>query len=136
MILVDSGPLVALFDPADPQHAHCGRRLESAEEPLATTVPVLTQVFTLLGPASLGSDRLRDFILQGGLSVWFFDAPAMVRTFDLMEAYADQGMNLADASLMVAAERLGTRKVFTLGGHDFNVYRVKIGPWYHPLEAW
>ncbi len=136
MILVDPGPLVALFDPADAQHARCVGRLEAADEPLATTVPVLTRAFSLLGPSSLGSDRLRDFILQGGLSVWFFDAPAMVRTFDLMEAYADQGMDLADASLMVAAERLGSRKVFTLGGRDFNIYRVKIGPWYHPLEAW
>lgn len=36
-------------------------------------------------------------------------------------------MDLADASLIVAAEALGTRKVFTIDRNDFEVYRVRRG---------
>lgn len=43
----------------------------------------------MLGPASIGSDRLRDFVAQGGLSVWFLDRAWLTRAFELMELYAE-----------------------------------------------
>ncbi len=73
MILVDTGPLVALFDPQDRQHARCKAILKSIREPIATTIPVLTEAFHMLGSASIGSDRLREFVASGGLMPWFFD---------------------------------------------------------------
>jgi predicted nucleic acid-binding protein len=127
MILVDTGPLVALFDPQDGQHARCVKALKAIREPIITTTPVLTEAFHMLGPASIGSDRLRDFIETGGLSVWFFDRPALTRAFELMELYADHPMDLADASLVTAAEGLGTRRVFTIDRNDFETYRVRRG---------
>jgi hypothetical protein len=127
MILVDTGPLVALFDPQDGQHARCVRRLKAIREPIATTIPVLTEAFHMLGPASIGSDRLRDFIDGGGLSVWFFQHTTLTRAFELMERYADHPMDLADASLVAAAESLGTRQVFTIDRKDFETYRVRRG---------
>jgi hypothetical protein len=44
-----------------------------------------------------------------------------------MERYADHPMDLADASLIVAAEALGTTKVFTIDRRDFQAYRVRRG---------
>jgi len=67
MILVDTGPFVALFDPQDAQHEHCKGILRKIREPLYTTVPVLTEAFHMLSPESIGSDRLRDFILKEGV---------------------------------------------------------------------
>ncbi len=127
MILVDTGPLVALFDPQDKQHSRCVKVLKEIQEGLITTVPVLTEAFHMLGPASIGSDRLREFVENGGLSVWFFDRPALTRAFELMELYADPPMDLADASLVTAAEALGTRRVFTIDRNDFETYRVRRG---------
>lgn len=127
MILVDTGPLVALFDPQDGQHARCVRVLKSIREPITTTTPVLTEAFHMLGPASIGSNRLREFIEGGGLSVWFFERTRLTRAFELMERYADHPMDLADASLVVAAESLATRKVFTLDRRDFATYQVRRG---------
>jgi predicted nucleic acid-binding protein len=69
VIFVDTGPLVALFDPQDGQHTHCRDVLQTIQEPLYTTVPVLTEAFHMLSPGSQGADRLRDFIAQGGLAV-------------------------------------------------------------------
>ena len=58
----------------------------------------------MLGPESRQSDRLRDFIERRGLSVWFFDDGSLHRAVELMERYADHPMDLADASLVAAAE--------------------------------
>ena len=131
MILVDTGPLVALFDPKDGQHARCVKALKGIREPVSTTTPVLTEAFHMLGPGSIGSDRLRDFVERGGLTVWFLDRPALTRAFELMEVYADHPMDLADASLVVAA---GTRKVFTIDRNDFTTYRVRRGHRNEPIE--
>ncbi len=127
MILTDTGPLVALFDPKDEAHVETRRILESIREPLVTTVAVLTETFHMLSPASQGSDRLRDFILGRGLSVWFSSTASLERAFELMEQYADHPMDLADASLVCAAEELGSIQVFTLDRGDFETYRVKRG---------
>jgi len=134
MILVDTGPLVALFDPQDGQHARCVRILRGIREPVVTTIPVLTEAFHMLGPSSLGSDRLREFIDGGGLSVWFLGGTALTRAFELMERYADHPMDLADASLVVAAESLATRKVFTIDRQDFETYKVRRGHRHQAME--
>lgn len=48
MILVDSGPLVALVDKDDQHHAPCVAALYSIKEPMATIWPVLTEVMYCL----------------------------------------------------------------------------------------
>jgi predicted nucleic acid-binding protein len=135
MILVDTGPLVALFDPQDVHHARCVRTLKSIREPVGTTVAVLTEAFHLLEPASTGSDRLREFVAKGAMSLWFFEQDSLLRAFELMELYADHPMDLADASLVVAAETLDTRKIFTIDRDDFETYRVRRGHRHYALEV-
>ncbi|MFZ1860376.1 MAG: PIN domain-containing protein [Candidatus Competibacter sp.] len=127
MILVDTGPLVALFDPADRDHLRCAQRLSRIEEPLCTTVPVLTEAFHLLDPSSIGSQRLMDFVAAHGLMVWYLDDAALVRAFELMVRYADHPMDLADASLVVLAETLKLRKILTIDRNDFSTYRIRQG---------
>ncbi len=126
-MLVDTGPLIALFDPKDGQHARCVEALKTIDDRLYTTIPVLTEAFHILQPDSVGSDRLRDFVVNGGLTIWFLDDAAVVRAFELMEQYADHPMDLADASIIVAAEALGTRSVFTIDRNDFRGYRIRRG---------
>jgi len=134
MILVDTGPLVALFDPADGDHRDCVKRLAGISEPLCTTVPVLTEAFHLLSPGSLGSQRLMDFVTARGLSVWFLDDRALTRAFELMVRYADHPMDLADASLVVQAETLKQRRIFTIDRGDFTTYCIRHGHRYLSFE--
>jgi predicted nucleic acid-binding protein len=134
MILADTGPLVALFDPADAGHKRCADILARIQEPLCTTVPVLTEAFHLLAPGSIGSQRLMDFVTARGLDVWFLDDRALTRAFELMVQYADRPMDLADASLVVLAETLKLRKVFTIDRSDFATYRIKHGHRYLAFE--
>ena len=134
MILIDTGPCIALFDPRDVQHERCEAVLQSIREPIYTTVPVLTEAFHMLSPASQGSNSLRDFVVQGGLSVLFMDSASLQRAFELMEQYGDHPMDLADASLIVAAEALKTRKIFTVDRSDFATYRIRRGHRYYGVD--
>lgn len=54
MILVDTGPFVALFDPQDAEHTRCKDILSVLRDPLFTTIPVLTEAFHLLASNSMG----------------------------------------------------------------------------------
>jgi hypothetical protein len=88
----------------------------------------------MLRPASIGSDRLREFVESGGLSVWFLNSPALTRAFELMELYADHPMDLADASIVTAAEALGSRRVLTIDRGDFETYRVRRGHRHYTMQ--
>lgn len=124
---MDTGPLVALFDPADGDHGRCVARLKTIKDSLKTTVPVLTEAFHLLRPGSRGAGALMRFVAEGGLDIWHLDDESLRRAFELMQRYADAPMDLADASLVVAAEALNLRKVFTLDRKDFLTYRIRRG---------
>jgi hypothetical protein len=132
MILLDTGPLVALFDPADDSHRPCVDVLKTIIEPLGTTIPVLTEALDLLSPGSRGAANLIHFIADSGLALWFLDPQTMERAFELMQQYADHPMDLADASLVAMAESENLHKVFTIDRRDFAAYRIKRG---HRLRA-
>lgn len=127
MILVDTGPLVALFDPRDDSHARCRAFLIAVRQPLVTTVPVLTEAFHLLDPASQGAAALAQFVLERGVSVRDLDPAMLTRALELMAKYRDQPMDLADASLVVVAETSRALTVWTLDRQDFAVYRARVG---------
>ncbi|MEN8220086.1 MAG: PIN domain-containing protein [Pseudomonadota bacterium] len=135
MILMDTGPLVALFDPKDRQHQHCQAVLQTLNEPLMTTMPVLTEAFHLLTPNSKGADALRDFIARGGLKLWFFDEETIQLALQLMEIYQDRPMDLADASLVTAAQTLKISRIFTIDRNDFAIYRIRVGYHYKCFEV-
>ena len=45
-----------------------------------------------------------------------------------MDRWANRPMDLADASIVSAAESMRTLRVFTLDRDDFATYRARIGP--------
>lgn len=134
MILVDTGPLVALFDPKEALHASCRRTLSGVRQSMVTTLPVLTEAFHILSPESRGSDALRSFIAEGGMGIHFGSHAETLRAFELMDTYRDHPMDLADASVIASAESLSTRRVFTLDRNDFETYRIKRGHRLYPVE--
>jgi predicted nucleic acid-binding protein len=127
VILTDTGPLVALFNPRDADHRGTRELLATLKSPLVTTTPVLTEAFHLLEPGSRGAAALREFIAARGVGLWFMESSSFARALELMQKYADHPMDLADASLVVAAEALRTLHVFTLDRADFSTYRARIG---------
>jgi uncharacterized protein len=129
MTLTDTGPLVALLDKDDAHHAACvdaARRLPAG--PLLTTWPCFTEAMYLLG--AVGGHRYQAELWKmrhaGRLTLHDLTAVEADRMSVLMEKYQDLPMDLADASLVVAAESRSLRQVFTLDS-DFHIYRLADG---------
>ena len=137
MILTDTGPLVALLDRGDPNHATCRATVHTLpREPLLTTWPSFTEAMHLLGRAG-GHPRQADLWrlhLSGRLVLEGLTAADTERTASLMAQYHDTPMDLADASLVALAERLGHRRVFSLDS-DFHVYRLADGDAFEVIPA-
>lgn len=124
-VLVDTGPLVALFDPSDRSHDRCERALARLERSrLITSLAVLTEATYLLGFSGEAQSALLAFISAGAVDVAEFGRDDVTRAAALMTKYRDLPMDFADATLVVLADRLAISKVFTLDQRDFGVYRV------------
>lgn len=125
MTLCDTGPLVAIVDDTDDDHERCVAALETLPPGgLVTTWPCLTEAMYLLG-------REGGWPFQRAL--WSYFESGLVRihppTDDeldrasiLMARYSDIPMDLADASIVAAAETLDQQRVFTIDSH-FYAYR-------------
>lgn len=124
-VLVDAGPLIALLDRSDEAHARCVEALEGIRERLLTVWPVLTEVSRLLGHAR-AQQALLEMVEEGELELAALSADDVPRLRELMAKYADLPMDLADAALVLVAEREGIRRVLTTDG-DFQVYRPSNG---------
>ena len=127
--LVDSGPLLALFNGADAWHARIGEWLRrSPNARLTTTWPVATEVCALLA-RRIGNPAALDFLCwaqRGGIDI---DAPAettLAEVLAVSERFQDLPFDLADASVAEAAARLRIRQVLTIDS-DFDVYRDRAG---------
>ena len=130
MTLTDTGPLVALINRSDPNHAKCVAATKQLPAgPLITTWPCFTEAMYLLFRAGgyPAQQALWELRTAGRLLLPEITAAEMDHMSELMDKYRDRPMDLADASVVAAAERLGTRRVFTLD-NDFHVYRLTDGP--------
>ena len=66
---------------------------------------------------------LLEWVYRGGLELLQLDSAAIRRVMELTKKYDDVPMDLADATLVVAAEHLGIRDIISIDT-DFYVYRT------------
>lgn len=127
--LVDSGPLIALFDARDRWHDPVRSWLrEHPRTTLVVTWPVLTEVCALLARRvrnAAALDFLR-WVERGGLLVDVPDGNSLREVLRASERYADLPLDLADATVAEAAARLRIDHVLSIDS-DFTVYRDKAG---------
>jgi predicted nucleic acid-binding protein len=67
--------------------------------------------------------QLSQLLLDKLLIVYEVQENDYVRLFKLMEQYCDRPMDLADATLVLAAEKTGYHQILTLDS-DFLFYRI------------
>ena len=125
MTLCDTGPLVALLDVNDANHARCVAALPRLPQPLLTTWPCLTEAMHFAHRAGgyPAQEALWRFVDRSVLALHTISDEERMRMQALMAQYQDAPMDLADASLVVAAETLSLRRVFTLDRH-FYAYQI------------
>ena len=128
-VLVDSGPLIALFNGADHWHADVLQWLQSHPQArLLSTWPVVTEVCALLA-RRISNDAALDFLRwaqRGGLS---FDRPedgSLAEVLSISQRFADLPFDLAVASIAEAAARLKIKHLLSIDA-DFDVYRDRAG---------
>lgn len=129
MILCDTGPLVAVLNRNDPQHARCVAVLPVLPAaPLLTTMPCVVEAMYLLRRVGgvEAQKRLWQMRREEKLVIYLHTEAELDRMEALMAQYADIPMDFADASLVVAAESLGLHTIFTLDSH-FYAYRLGSG---------
>ena len=129
MILTDTGPLVALNNPNDSHHpAFVAMSRTLGEMVMLTTWQCFTEAMHFLGKA--GGHGLQNGLWNlrraGRLNIHPTTDLEADRIDELMRQYRDRPMDLADASLIAAAESLSLRRVFTSDG-DFYFYRLANG---------
>lgn len=129
MTLCDAGPMVALVNRKDPNHLRCASAVRAMPaEALVTTWPCIAEAMHLLGRAGgyPAQEKLWAFFTRGTVVPHIPAAAETERIRLLMSEYRDTPMDLADASLVSAAERLAVTRVFTLD-HHFHAYRSTVG---------
>jgi predicted nucleic acid-binding protein len=128
MTLTDTGPIVALIDRNEATHDACRLALPRLAKPMVTPSPCFTEAMYLLGRelGYPGQQALWQLRRSGVLTVRSISETEWDRMAVLMEKFRDAPMDLADASLVAAAETLGLSRVFTLDRH-FYAYRLNDG---------
>jgi predicted nucleic acid-binding protein len=123
--LIDSGPLLALFNRNDKWHAPSVAWLKANPEVrLHSTWPVLTEVCALLA-RRIHNDAALDFLKWVQRGALQLDAPAdwsLTSVLAICQRFASLPLDLADASIAEAAERLQIRHVVSID-KDFDIYR-------------
>ncbi|MEO0509289.1 MAG: pilus assembly protein [Verrucomicrobiota bacterium] len=120
--VIDSGPLIALFDRDDQFHQAICDFLRNYVGSLHSTVAVLTEVTHLLDFSVQAQLDFLSWVLDGGVQIHDIQTEDLNRICELTEKYSDLPMDFADATLMRIAERERISKVISID-HDFYIYR-------------
>ena len=130
-VLIDAGPLIALFAPDDRHHDRVDAHVLALTEGglrLLTTWPCVVEAAYLL-EARQRFEMLR-WIELGGVQVYRFEPHHLGAMIGWMERYTERGkreMDLADASLYWLAAETGIRDILTIDLRDFRRYRLPDG---------
>lgn len=126
-VLLDTGPLVALFDARDPSHQVCRELLTELPVPLYTCWPVLTESMYLLKEWSTGGRDVFEPLFAGAIEILSLSKSDRSGIEAILKRFHDQKFQLADACLMHLCNREGISEVFTLDWRDFSVFRTEEG---------
>ncbi len=123
LLLVDTGPLVALLDADDAHHRASAKFAATVREQLVTTWPVITEVAYLTGRGGMPLSVLVTAVNRLRLRMHELDPEFLVRAAEVAKTYHPSKIDLADLSLLYAAEQLGCERVWTLDRRHFSVLR-------------
>ena len=121
-ILIDTGPLTALFDKDDSYHGRVLEFISGKRFQFVTTTAVITEVTHLLDFSVETQILFFQWILSQGAIIHEIGFEDIARIIELTKKYSDRPMDFADATLVVAAEKTGIRKIISIDS-DFHVYR-------------
>jgi predicted nucleic acid-binding protein len=123
-VVVDSGPLIALFDADDAYHAKALEFVRQTRAKLISSMAVVTEAMYVLDESLQARQNLLTWIQSGGLTLTEPASADFERIKELIEKYADLPMDFTDAVVVALCERLGIHHVASVD-RDFAIYRYK-----------
>jgi uncharacterized protein len=127
VIVMDTGPLVALTDQSDKHHAACRAWYATAvPRDLVVPAPVIAEACHLIGHRC-GAEVEAAF-LEDLAHGWYGTVAAvlpeeLLRAAELVRRYGDFPLGGTDACVMAVAERLKTARVCTVDRRHFTAVR-------------
>jgi uncharacterized protein len=129
VILLDTSGLLAALDASQRHHSGAAASLAAARPPLILSPFVLAEldylVLSRVGAAARTS--LLAEVARGAYLLTPFDNADVARAEAIVTRHADLAISLADASIVVLAERHGARDVLTLDERHFRVLTTSEG---------
>lgn len=129
VVVVDASALFAIADADDVDHEICVAALELIDGVIAVSPFALAEADYLVNDR-LGVDAelglLRD-VEKGAFRLHAFEVADLTACVGVLQRYRDLNVGLSDASTVVLADRLRTRRVFTLDRQHFETM--------HPLSG-
>ncbi len=123
-ILIDSGPLIALFDASDKYHLVAIDFIRKNKFTLITTIASITETLHLLNFNRRAQIDFLDWVSLGAVEIHSIENSDFHRLRDLTEKYQDLPMDFADSCLVYLAEKLNLTAIATID-RDFTIYRIK-----------
>ena len=122
-ILIDAGPLIALFSAKDKHHRNVKTFLKEHPCRYVSTLAVLTEVSHMLDFSRAAQHDFYEWVMCKGIIISDINQNDMPRLLELTDKYADLPMDFADATLVITAEKTGIREIISLD-KDFDIYRL------------
>lgn len=125
MIVADTSGLLALFNRREPAHEAVRSAIEDSGDPMVVSPFVIAEL-DHLDATRLGVDIELSVLAElstGAYELAALDADDLARCGEVVERYRDQEIGVADASLVVLADRYRTHRLLTLDRRHFDVVR-------------
>lgn len=122
-ILIDAGPIIALFDKDDTYHKAVMTFMKGKGFKFITTMPVITEVSHMLDFSIEAQLAFLEWIMKEGVIIHDVKQGDISRIVELVKKYKDLPMDFADATLVVAAEQTGIKNIVSIDS-DFDIYRL------------
>ena len=139
MILLDTSGLLAAIDGGQRHHAAAARSLKAARAPLLLSPFVLAELDYLLATrVGLNAElALLGEVARGAYQLATFSADDVTAASGVIERYRSLELGLADASIVVLAERHGITDVLWLDERHFRAITPASGMAFRilPLDA-
>ncbi|MCH9740850.1 MAG: PIN domain-containing protein [Epsilonproteobacteria bacterium] len=121
--IIDSGPLIALFDKNDKYHKTVLNFLEGFHGEFITTWSVITEVTHMLDfNLNVQIDFLK-WIELGAVTIYNIEQKELREIIRMMSKYTDVPMDLADSTLMYVAQKEKIQNIVSIDS-DFDIYRT------------
>ena len=120
--LVDAGPLVGAFWPADRWHVWSRTTLSTLNAPVYTTESVFAEAAHLLKPSLPALLQLLAALDRGLIRFYPVYPHRIGRAAEIVTTYAPRA-DVGDASLLILSEQFPRARLITIDRADFLIYR-------------